>query len=323
MSSAQDTHAKIPILAIVGPTATGKSALAITLAKEHGAEVVNADSRLVYRGMDIGTAKPSPAELASVPHHVIDLVSPSQSFHLAAFLGAARSAIADIHARGAKVIVVGGSGQYVWALLEGWNVPGIPVDANLRSELELLLKDQGLAHIQERLLRLDASAPAKVDMQNPRRVLRAIERAIATGDAMGGASKSDSSPYADMIIGLTASRDELNRRIVRRIDAMLSAGWLDEVRALRSQGIYTSHHAMYSIGYREMMRHINGELELDAAKELVASATMRLVDAQENWFKKSDERITWFDTESDGYPQPVHETITSWDWSTSRDSARR
>lgn len=323
MSSAQDTHTKIPILAIVGPTATGKSALAIALAKEHGAEVVNADSRLVYRSMDIGTAKPSPAELASVPHHVINLVSPIQSFNLATFLRAARGAIADIHARGAKVVVVGGSGQYIWALLEGWNVPEIPVDANLRSELELLLKVQGLADIQKRLVQLDVSAPAKVDMQNPRRVLRAIERAIATGDAMGGASKSDSSPYADMIIGLTASRDELNRRIVRRIDSMLSAGWLDEVRALRSQGIDSSHHAMYSIGYREIMHHIDGELDLEAAKELVASATMRLVDAQENWFKKSDERITWFDTASDGYRQSVRETIASWDWSASRDTARR
>ena len=317
MRTGLETHTKIPLLAIVGPTATGKSALAIELANEHGAEIVNADSRLVYRGMDIGTAKPSMEELASVPHHVVDIVSPSQSFNLAAFLRAARQAIADIHARTAKVIVVGGSGQYIWALLEGWNVPEIPVDANLRSELELLLKEQGLAHMQEQLVRLDASAPMKVDMQNPRRVLRAIERAIATGDAMGGASKAESSPYADMTIGLTASRDALQRRIVHRIDAMLSAGWLDEVRALRSQDIDASHHSMYSIGYREMMRHIDGELELDAAKDLAVRATMRLVDNQENWFKHNDGRVAWFNTETHDYHQSVRETVARWGWSSS------
>lgn len=314
MRTGLETHAKIPLLAIVGPTATGKSALAIELAKERGAEIVNADSRLVYRGMDIGTAKPSPEELASVPHHVIDLVSPSQSFNLAAFLRAARGSIADIHARGAKVIVVGGSGQYVWALLEGWNVPEIPVDANLRLELEQVLKDRGLSHIQERLGRLDASAPRKIDMQNPRRVLRAIERAIATGDAMGGASKAESPPYDANVIGLTASRDELHRRIVRRIDQMLTSGWLNEVRALKAQGIGASQQSMYSIGYREMMHHINGELELDTAKELVIRATMRLVDNQENWFKHNDDRIAWFNTETHDYRRSVRETVAQWGW---------
>lgn len=307
-----ETSDKVPLLVIVGPTATGKSVLAIELAKEHGAEIVNADSRLVYRGMDIGTAKPSTDELASVPHHVVDIVSPTQSFNLAAFLRASRHAIADIHAKGSKVIVVGGSGQYVWGLLEGWEVPEIPPDSSLRRDLELLLQSHGLAHVQERLVRLDTDAPAKVDMQNPRRVLRAIERAIATGDAMGGATKAESPPYAETVIGLTAPRDELRSRIQRRIDEMLSAGWLNEVRTLASQGVDTSHLSMYSIGYREMMRHVNGELELDAAKEAAMSATMRLVDAQENWFKKTDERITWFDTTSDGYHESVHEATASW-----------
>ena len=317
MRTGLDTHNKIPILAIVGPTATGKSALAIELAKEHGSEVVNADSRLVYRGMDIGTAKPTPDDLASVPHHVIDLVSPAQSFNLAAFLRAARSAIGDIHARGAKVIVVGGSGQYVWALLEGWNVPEISIDANLRRELEQMLNDRGLSHLQECLVRLDAKAPSKIDMQNSRRVLRAIERAIATGDAMGGASKAESPPYAAKVIGLTASRDELQRRIVRRIDRMLDAGWLNEVRTLRSQGIDTSQPAMYSIGYREIMRHIDGELKLDTAKESVVRATVRLVDNQENWFKQNDDRIAWFITETHDYRLTVRETVAQWGWFTS------
>lgn len=312
MTLGTETGDEVPLLAIIGPTATGKSSLAIELAKEYGAEVVNADSRLVYRGMDIGTAKPSADELASVPHHVVDLVSPKQSFNLAAFLRLARQSIADIHAKGSKVIVVGGSGQYIWGLLEGWEVPEIPPDFSLRRELELLLQNHGLAHIQERLVWLDADAPAKVDMQNPRRVLRAIERAVATGDAMGGATKAESSPYAETVIGLTAPRDELRSLIQRRIDEMLSAGWLNEVRTLALQGVDTSHPSMYSIGYREMMHHVHGELELDAAKESAVSATMRLVDAQENWFKKTDKRITWFDTSHAEWHVLVRNRVTTW-----------
>ena len=301
------------LVAVVGPTATGKTTTAIALAREFGGEIVNADSRLVYRGMDIGTAKPSSQQLAAVSHHLVDLVEPHQAFNLSQYLVAARSTISQMHADGAKLpILVGGSGQYVWALLEGWNVPTIPIDYSLRAELEQMLDNLGLEQMQDRLLRLDPDAATKVDMPNPRRVLRGIERAIATGDAMGGASKSDSPPYDACVIGLTASRSVLRERVAIRIDEMLDAGWLNEVRGLMSDGIDANSPGMYSIGYREMLRHINGEINLDAAKQLVVRATIRLVDAQENWFKKSDDRITWFDVTEAGHAARVLEFAKAW-----------
>ena len=310
-STPVDSH-RIRILAIIGATATGKSDVAIRLASEFGGEVVNADSRLVYRGMDIGTAKPSAEELACVPHHLIDLISPTQSYNLAAYLHAARRAIRDIGARDALPVVVGGSGQYVWALLEGWNVPEVPIDSHLRAELEHMLAQRGLDFMQTSLMKLDPAADSKIDMQNPRRVLRAVERAIATGDAMAGATKSDQPPYDALIIGLAATRDVLKSRIIRRIDVMLAAGWLDEVRALAGQGIGLNSQSMYSIGYREMYRYISGEVGLDEAKELTVKATMRLVDSQENWFKKSDIRIEWFDINSADFVDDARRAFLAW-----------
>ena len=300
------------VLAIVGPTATGKTDLSIKIASEFRAEVINADSRLVYRGMDIGTAKPSDEEMARVPHHLIDLLPPTQSYNLAAYLRDARAVIRDIKARDALPIIVGGSGQYVWALLEGWKVPEIPVDADLRAELEQMLARRGLEHLQGKLMRLDPDAASKIDMQNPRRVVRAIERAIATGDAMAGASKADQPPYNACILGLTAGRDALKSRIATRIDAMLVAGWLDEVRALASMGIGIKTQSMFSIGYREMLRYVNGEIDLDTAKELTIKATMRLIDSQENWFKQSDSRIKWFDINTANYVEDARQAFIEW-----------
>ena len=312
MSHGRETRRKQSLLAIVGPTATGKTALAIELAQEFGGEIVNADSRLVYRGMDIGTAKPTADELSSVPHHLVDVVAPTQNFNLVAFLKAARRSISEVNARDAMPMLVGGSGQYVWAVLEGWNVPEIPVDTALRAELEHMRSERGLAYMQGRLLGLDAGAATKIDMQNPRRVLRAIERAIATGDAMAGATKAQSPPYDSLIIGLTASREVLRKRIERRIDDMLTAGWLDEVRALKSTGLDMTTQSMYSIGYREMFRHISGEFDLDCAKVSVVQASMRLVDTQTTWFKKPDSRIAWFDVTAAGSRDSIRDAVADW-----------
>ena len=312
MVDTSQTPGRPRLVAIVGPTATGKSGLSIRLAREHQGEVINTDSRLVYRGMDIGTAKPTAEEMAGIRHHMIDLVPATLSYNLADYLRLARATVRDVTGRGKLPMLVGGSGQYVWALLEGWNVPEIPVDAQLRAELERMLAERGLAFLQERLLRLDADAASKVDMQNPRRVVRAIERAIATGDAMAGASKADSPPYDALILGLTAPREVLKSRIDSRIDAMHAAGWLDEVRSLAALGINTQSQSMYSIGYREMLAYLNGEIGLDDAKDAIIKATMRLVDAQENWFKKSDARINWFDITSPSYIQDATFAFNEW-----------
>ena len=311
---ADETHAqdRPRVLAVIGPTATGKTSLSVSLARQCHGEIVNTDSRLVYRGMDIGTAKPSAEEMAGVPHHMLNLVPPTQSYNLAAYLRVARTTIRDIAAKGALPILVGGSGQYVWALLEGWNVPEIPIDTHLRAELEQTLAERGLAFLQNRLLRLDHTAESKVDLQNPRRVVRAIERAIATGDATAGASKAGHPPYDALILGLTAPRDTLKSRIVNRIDAMLAAGWLDEVRSLATLGIDSQTQSMYSIGYREMLGYINGEISLVDAKDAIIKATMRLVDAQENWFKQSDSRIKWFDITVPSYVQDATNAFIEW-----------
>lgn len=308
------TAPKTPLLAVVGATATGKTELALATAARFDAEVVNADARLVYRGMDIGTAKPSADDRARIPHHLIDVVAPTGSYNLARYLRDARAAISDIVGRGRNPMLVGGSGQYVWALLEGWNVPEIPVDMALRAELEQMLETQGLPTLQQRLLSLDPDAAAKVDMPNPRRVLRGIERAIATGDASGGATKAASAPYDALVIGIRATRSELSTRIVSRIDDMFGRGWVYEVRWLVGLGVGENSAAMYSIGYREVLRHIRGELSLDAAKSQIARATMRLVDSQENWFKATDERIMWFDSGRSDWQADALTAIDAWRW---------
>jgi tRNA dimethylallyltransferase len=283
------------IIAVVGPTATGKSALAVELALEFGGEVVNADSRLFYRGFDIGTAKPGAGERRGIPHHLIDVLGPHESFSLAAFLDAAREAIAGILNRGRLPIVAGGTGQYVWGLLEGWDVPRVPPDAVLRRSLEQEAASSGVEALYERLRQADPEAAAKVDRRNPRRLIRAIERAAAAGQSGGHArpGKAAAPPYDALVIGLTLPRPELYERIDRRIDAMVAAGWADEVRKLLGAGVPRDAVGMSGIGYPEMAAHVAGEVTVEDAAAAAKRATRRLVRRQYNWFKLDDPRIVW------------------------------
>lgn len=286
---------RIRIIVITGATATGKSTLAIQLAKLVNAEIVNADSRLVYRGMNIGTAKPTTQELHAVPHHIINIIEPQQPYSLNQYLNNARKTIKNIAERTRIPIIVGGSGQYIWGLLEGWQVPEIPPNQKLRNQMEQLLRTQGLQAIQNKLQQLDPQGAQKIELLNPRRVIRAIERASATGDALGGASKANTPPFNSLIIGLTAPREVIHKRIAERLDIMLQQGWIHEVQTMLDRGIDTQLPAMSAIGYRQIAAYINGQIDMQQMQNQIIIATHKLVGAQNNWFKPTDKRINWLD----------------------------
>ena len=287
------------VLFIVGPTASGKTAASLELAAHAGIEVVNADSRQVYRGMSIGTAKPTDAELAAATHHLIDIAAPDEPFSLAAFLGLARAAIADAAARGATPVAVGGAGQYVWGLVEGWNAPAVPPNHALRQNLEAIAKRDGPIALHERLRTVDPNAADAIDPRNVRRVARAIEVWQATGAPFSRQRAKGDPGFAPVILGVHPGREEVRRRIDERVDSMLERGWLDEVRALLDAGYGPELPSFSSAGYREMAAHVAGEISLDEAAARAKHATHRLARAQGAWFKAGDSRIEWLpDAES-------------------------
>lgn len=283
------------LLAIVGATATGKSDLAIRLAERYGGEILNADSRLVYRRMNIGTAKPPAADRARVPHHLVDVVDPDEPFSLAAYLDMAAAALASIWNRGRLPLLVGGTGQYVWALLEGWSVPRVPPDWALRAELEsLAATPEGRAALAAELAAADPAAARAVDLANPRRLVRALEVLRRTGRAPSEKAKRPPA-FEPLVLGLWCDRSELYRRIDARVDAMLAAGFVDEVRALIEAGYGCHLPSMLSIGYRQICAYLRGELTLKDAAARTKTETHRLARMQHNWFRRTDPRIRWLD----------------------------
>ena len=290
---------KIPIIAIVGQTAVGKSGLAVCLAKRLGGEIVSADSRQVYRRMDIGTAKPPPEHLAAVRHHLIDVADPDDEYSLAVFLQDARKAIQNVNARSGLPIVAGGTGQYVWGLLEGWNPAAVPPDPRLRAELAERLEYEGVAALHRELAQRDPDSAARVDARNPRRVVRALEVARAKGEGATPHTRRTPPPYHVAILGLAMDAESLRRRIDDRVDAMLAAGWVDEVRGLLESGYGPDLPSMSSLGYREIADHLSGSLSLGEAADAVKRGTRRFARRQRAWFKSSDPRIRWFDAQTE------------------------
>ena len=288
---------KPAVLFIVGATASGKTGAALALASRspRPVEIVNADSRQVYRGMSIGTAKPAPAELARVRHHLIDVADPPEGFSLAAFLGLAREAIADILGRGAIPVVVGGTGQYVWGLAEGWQAPEVPPQAELRASLERRAAEEGSDALHERLAELDPDAAAFIDPRNVRRVVRALEVIEVTGAPFSGQRGKVPPDFAPSVFGLRGDRAELHARISLRVGDMIAAGWVDEVRSLLDTGYRPELPAFSSVGYREIAAHLAGESTLEEAIAQAKSATQRLARSQGTWFKANDDRISWHD----------------------------
>ncbi|MCC7511007.1 MAG: tRNA (adenosine(37)-N6)-dimethylallyltransferase MiaA [Anaerolineae bacterium] len=283
-----------PLILLIGPTAVGKTEIAIRLAETMDGEIVSADSRLFYRGMDIGTAKPTPAERARVPHHLIDVAEPDETWSLAQFQREARRVIADIHARGHLPFLVGGTGQYVRAVTEGWSPPEVKPDERLRSELEKLKADQGIYWLHDRLKLLDPKAAAKIDARNARRTIRALEVILSTGRRFSEQRGQAESPYRLIAVGLTRPREELYARLDARIESMFEAGFVDEARRLLEKGYSPELPSMSGIGYRECVGVVKGQLTEEQAKVQIRRATRVFVRRQANWFKPADESIHWF-----------------------------
>ena len=282
------------LLVIVGPTAVGKTALSLHLAERLDGEVVSADSRLFYRGMDIGTAKPTPEERARVPHHLIDVAAPDETVGLAEFQEQATAAIEDIHARGKLPLLVGGTGQYVRAVVEGWRIPRVPPDPILRAELEVQAEREGAAALHARLARLDPDAAERIDPRNVRRVIRALEVCLITGRPISEQQRKQPPPYRILQIGLTVERAPLYARADRRVEAMMAAGLEDEVRRLVEAGYGWDLPAMSGLGYVQFRPYFEEQATLEQVVAEIKSATHRFIRRQYNWFRLKDPAIRWF-----------------------------
>ena len=286
------------IIAIVGPTGVGKSKLAVSICGKINAEIVSADSRQVYRYMDIGTAKPGKKEQSLVRHHLIDIINPDESFSLADYKEQCNSAVDDIYSRSKLPLLVGGSGQYVWAVIEGWDIPRVLPDLKYREMLEKKAAETGKEELYSELQSIDPEAAARISESNVRRVIRALEIA-KNGRNEKSQSRNKKPIYNALIIGLTTSRDELYRRIDARVDSMIERGLVDEAQGLFDKGYSSELPSMSGIGYRQICMFLNGEISLESAVQQIKNETHRYVRGQYNWFKLKDDRIKWFDVQND------------------------
>ena len=287
------------LLAVVGPTASGKSELALRLAQRFDGEIVSADSRQVYRYMDIGTAKPSKADRELVPHHLIDVVTPDAAYSLARFLRDAKLAIRETHERGRLPILAGGTAQYVWALLEGWQTPEAAPDPAFRAALEARAQAEGPQALHDELRSLDARRAAEIQPANVRRVIRALEVRRALGERAG--PRKLAPPYGTLILGLATERADLYARIDARVDRMIADGWPGEVRRLTERGYGPELSSMSGVGYRELGLHLRGELSLEEAAQRTKYRTHRFARSQRSWFRRDDARIRWFPSAPHGF----------------------
>ena len=287
------------LIAVIGPTAVGKTALAIALAQCFDGEIINADSRQVYVGMDIGTAKPTPAEQRAATHHLIDIRDPDRPLSLGEFIPMAQQRVSDIAGRGKLPILCGGTGQYVWALLEGWEVPQVPPDPAYRDALAQRAASEGTDALWSELNAQDPERAAVTDRQNARRIIRALEIVHALGGQTPTAGRSSIPPYQSLLIGLTAERRALYDRIDTRFVEMMERGLLDEARGLAAQGFSLGEGPLSGVGYSQLGQYMAGELSLEDAVQRSKTQTHRLVRRQYTWFKPTDERIAWLDATHD------------------------
>eukprot|EP00904_Undaria_pinnatifida_P002327 jgi/Undpi1/12095/HiC_scaffold_40.g14068.m1 len=296
------------LLVIIGPTAIGKTALSLKLARQFNGHIVSADSRLFYRGMNIGTAKPEADELAQAPHHLIDICKPDETLSLGAYQDMAFATIDKIVAGGALPIVVGGTGQYVKSLVEGWGIPRVSPQTDLRASLDKLDTDE----LGRWLTLLDPVAADRLDFRNRRRVIRALEVILVAGQPISVLQKKSPPPYDIKIIGLTTEREHLYQRIDERVDRMMAGGFESEVRQLQLAGFGAKLPAMSALGYRQIFAYLAGEMRLAEAVERIKFDTHSFVRSQYNWFQLADPAITWFDIRSAEYPDKLTERLAHW-----------
>jgi len=307
MNSKNRSH----VLIVVGSTAVGKTDLSIELAKSLNGEIISADSRLLYRGMDIGTAKPTRELLDQVRHHLIDVAEPNEMWSLAHYHKMVQLTMNDILYRGKLPILVGGTGQYIRSLTEGWEVPAVFPNDELRTVLEDWGKQIGPIELHKKLAMIDLEAAKKNDAQNLRRTIRALEVIFTTGLRFSELRQKTKPQYAYKVIGLTRTREELFNRVDERIDKMFDDGFVEEVEKLMKKGYSRDLPSMSAIGYCEVAQFLEGIITLEEAKEIMKKKTRQFVRRQANWFKQSDPNIDWFEME----PNPlerIQSSVNTW-----------
>jgi len=297
------------LVVVVGPTGIGKSSLGIYLAKRFQGEIINSDSRQIYRYMDIGTAKPSIEERAIIPHHLIDIINPDENFSLAQFQELAFKTIDEILQRGKLPLLVGGSGLYVRAVVEGWQTPKVPPDIEFRKHLEQRAETGETLAIYEELKKQDPDAARNIDPRNVRRVIRALEVIRIARVPFSSLQKKKLPPFQTMIIGLTADRDELYRRTDRRVDDMIERGLIEEVKNLFMMGYSLHLPSMSSIGYRQVGDYLEGKMNLESAIYQIKTETHRFIRHQYNWFRLADPRIKWLNIQENAIEERVVEEV--------------
>jgi len=299
------------VIVLLGPTGVGKTSLAVTLALKVGGEVISADSRQVYRRMDIGTAKPTPAQRATVPHHLVDIVEPDDKFSLAEFCDQARAALSEIAGRGRVPLLVGGTGQYLAAILEGWRVPRVPPQPALRAQLQEEAQVHGAVVLHQRLQAVDPEAAERISSGNVRRVIRALEVYAFTGEPISRLQRREKPPYNFLVIGLTMERPALYRRVDERADEMVRRGLVDEVRGLLESGYGWDLSSMSSLGYSQFRPYLAGESSLEEAVTRLKYDTHAFIRHQYTWFRRLPvER--WIDAGDAGQMKAVLPWACEW-----------
>ena len=300
-----------PLVTIVGPTGVGKTEIALQVAQGLRAEIVSADSPLLYIGMDIGTAKPTLADRSRVPHHLIDVSTPDKIWSLAEYQSAAYQAIDDIHQHNRLPLLVGGTGQYIHAITQGWKIPPAQPQSELRKALQTWATQIGYQALHDRLATIDPQASSSIDPSNLRRTIRALEVIFSTGQCFSAQRDRKPTPYAILQLGITRPRPELYKRIDDRIEAMIASGLIAEVQHLLDQGYSPSLPTLSAIGYGEIAAYLRHQSSLEEAVILIKRRTRIFVRRQANWFKPNDPNIQWFLVEPDTAAQIQH-TIHSW-----------
>jgi tRNA dimethylallyltransferase len=288
---------KPKLIMLIGPTASGKTGLAIRLAEALNSEIISADSRYLYRQLNIGTAKPTPAELARVKHHLVNVADLDQPWSIGDYKTEAEDLILSLNADGKIPVLTGGTGQYIRAIRQNWQIPGLEADDRLRSTIEKVGESIGYDQLYEILKVLDPEAAGFIDYRNHRRTVRALEVIFKTGEKFSAVRLKETSPFEILIIGLQRPREELYRRIDTRIDQMLNEGFLEEVRDLLERGYKNALLKMGVIGYSELIAFLDGEISLEEAVVLIKRNTRKYVRRQANWFKSADPEIHWLNAQ--------------------------
>jgi tRNA dimethylallyltransferase len=301
-----------PLIVIVGPTAVGKTETSIRLAERIGGEIISADSRQFYRGLDIGTAKATAAERTRIPHHLLDICDPTETLTLAQFQRMVYDLAAEITARGKIPMLVGGTGLYVKAIVEGYGIPEVPPNEAVRERLMAIAEAEGGEVLYQQLVAVDPVAAETIDGRNVRRVVRALEVYEVTGIPISVLQRKVPPPYRVLQLGLIRPREILYQRADFRIAKMLQEGLVQEVQGLLDVGVPAECEAMSGLGYRETVAYLRGELadEATLAQE-IGRTTRRLIRTQSNWFRATDPTISWFDLERKGYEE-IETFVVGW-----------